>query len=103
MSFDWQQDSKELYFRKVEEKIEAAGLGEFLRIDRSQFGTVGQKTVKVYMQRVHREGNMRKWWEAKRTFPEFKECPAPRNAYGKKEKPIFLRGYFEIDMEVSEE
>lgn len=51
MSFDWQQESKERYFRMAEEKIEAAGFGDFLHIDRTAFGTVAGKTVKVYMER----------------------------------------------------
>lgn len=99
MSFDWQQASKERYFRRAEELIKAAGFEDFLQIDRSQFGIVTGKTVKVHIQPIKRNGNMRRWWEAKRVIPEFRECPAPRNQYGKPEKTIFLRGYFEIEME----
>lgn len=99
MSFDWQQESKERYFRKVEEIIGAAGFEEFLQIDRSQFGIVTGKSVKVHVHPVRRTGNVRRWQQAKREIPEFREYPAPRNQYGKPEKTLFLRGYFEIEME----
>lgn len=102
MSFDWQQASKERYFRMTEERIEAAGFGDFLHIDRTAFGTVAGKTVKVYMEKIHRIGNVRRWQQARKAFPELKECTPPRNSYGKKEKPIFLHGYFEIEMEAGE-
>lgn len=98
MSFDWQQESKEKYFHRAEEKIAAAGFGDFLHVDRSQFGVIGERAVKVYVQSVRRRGNVRKWQEARRTISGFKECPAPRKANGKKETTIFLHGYFEIAM-----
>lgn len=99
MSFDWQQESKEKYFRRAEEMIEAAGFGDFLQIDRSQFCVAAGKRVKVYVQQIRRNGNMRRWREAKREVPGFKECVAPRNCYRKPQKTIFLRGYFEMEME----
>lgn len=102
MRFDWHQDSKERYFRIAEERIEAAGFTGFLCIDRSQFGVVGEKSVKVYMQPIHRKGNMRQWWEAKRSIKSLKELSPPRDQFGRKTKPIFLKLYFEIEMEASE-
>ena len=99
MSFDWQQESKERYFRKVEEIIEAAGFEGFFQIDRSQFGIVTGKNVKVHLQPIRREKNTRRWQQAKREIPEFREYPAPRNQYGKPGKTLFLRGYLEIEME----
>lgn len=99
MSFDWQQESKEWYFRIAEEQIEAAGFDGFIGIDRSQFGTVGNERVRVYTQPIHRNGNMRRWWEAKRTLENFHEVKVPRDQFRRNAKTIFLRGYFEIEME----
>ena len=67
MSFDWQQASKERYFRIVEENIETAGFSDFLHIDRTAFGTVAGKTVKVYMEKIHRIGNVRRWQQARKS------------------------------------
>lgn len=99
MGFDWKPESKERYFRKVEKKIEAAGFGKFLQVDRSQFGVVLKKSVKVYLQPIRRNGNMRRWWDAKREISELKELPATKNLYGQRDKMIFLYGYFEMEME----
>lgn len=99
MSFDWRPESKERYFQKAERKIKEAGFDDILSIDRTAFGTVRKDTVKVYMKKVHRKGNAKRWREAKKEFPELKECEPPKNRYGRKEKTIFLKGYFELEME----
>lgn len=51
------------------------------------------------MKPVRRNGNLKKWWEVKRTIPDFKELEATKNMHGKRDKMIFLYGYFEIEME----
>lgn len=99
MSFDWKKESKEKYFRVAEEKIEEAGYGDFLQIDRSKFSVVAGKIVKVYVNQIQRGGNQRRWWAALREIAGFKEVPAPKNAYGKRQKTFFMQGYFEIEME----
>lgn len=99
MAFDWKEESKERYYRKAEKLIKVAGFEDFLQVDRSQFGVVGKKTIKVYVKPVRRNGNLKKWWEVKRTIPDFKELEATKNMHGKRDKMIFLYGYFEIEME----
>ena len=99
MGFDWKQESKEKYFQVAKEKIEVAGFDDFLKIDRSKFAVVAGKIVKVYVHQIQRAGNQRRWWAALREVEGFKEVPAPKNAYGKREKTIFANGYFEIEME----
>lgn len=94
MKFDWQEESKERYFRMAEERIEAAGFSDFLHIDRTAFGMVAGKTVKVYVEKIHRIGNVRRWQQARKVFPELKECTSPCNSYGKKEKMIFFAWIF---------
>ena len=89
MSFDWQQASKERYFRMAEEKIEAAGFSDFLHIDRTAFGTVAGKTVKVYMEKIHRIGNVRRWQQARKAFPELKECTPPSQFLRQERKADF--------------
>lgn len=102
MRFDWKQESKEQYFRRAEEQIEKAGFVGFLNVDRSQFGVVGDRSVKVYTQPIHHAGNMRLWWQAKRTIENFKEVEERRNQFGKKIKRIYLKGCFEIEMDGGE-
>lgn len=99
MRFDWKEESKERYFRIAEQKIKAAGFETLLRVDRTKFGVVGDRLVKVWVEKVHRSGNMREWWAVKREMPEFYEQQPPRGAFGKREKTIFLNGYIEIEME----
>lgn len=102
MRFDWQQDSKERYFQIAQKQIEAAGFAGFLKIDRSQFGVVGDRLVKVYTQPIHHSRNMREWWQVKRTLENFKEMKERRNQFGTKIKPIYLKGYFEVEMDGGE-
>ena len=99
MSFDWEQESKERYFRKAEEMIAAAGFSDFLHIDRTKFCVSAGKIAKVYVQEIRRNGNQRRWWDALRKIEAFEESPAPKNEYRKPQKTIFLRGYFEMEME----
>lgn len=102
MTFNWTAGEKETYFRIAEGKIMSAGFSGFLQIDRSRFGVVADKVVKVYTLPVYRVKNMRDWWAVKRVFPEFKEIPQIKDQFGRKIRSIFLRGYFEIEMGVSE-
>lgn len=101
MGFDWSNESREKYYQKVEKMVNDAGFGDFIKVDRTKFGLVANRTVKVYVEIIHRRGNQRRWWEALRTFPDFKECPACKDLYGRKQKGIYLRGYFEIDVEAN--
>lgn len=98
MSFDWQQDSKERYFRKAEERIEAAGFGDILQINKDGFATV-KGNVKVFFKPIKREGNTRRWWEAKRTFEGVEENTAGSDEYGRKRKTLFIHGYMILEME----
>lgn len=102
MTFNWTAREKETYFQIAEEKIMAAGFSGFLQVDRSIFGMVSNKVVKVYTLPVYRSKNMREWWAVKRALPEFKEIPQAKDQFGRKAMSIFLKGYFEIKMEVSE-
>ena len=47
MSFDWQPESKDRYFRKAEAAVKAAGFDDILQISREQFA-ITKSTVKVY-------------------------------------------------------
>ena len=99
MSFDWQQESKEKYFRKAEERIEAAGFSDLLHIDRTMFCVSMGKIARVHVKIVRREGNQKRWRQARKKIEGFQESPAQKNEYGKKEKTLYMRGYFEIEME----
>lgn len=103
MRFDWQQDSKERYFRIAQKQIDAAGFRDFLRIDKSKFSVVADKVVKVYMQPIHRSGNMRMWWRARRELKSLNEQQPQKNQYGKIVKTFFIYGHVEIEMEENED
>lgn len=98
MSFDWQQDSKERYFKRAEQQIEAAGFGDILKINRAAFSTV-RDIVKVHLEPIDRKGNMRRWWEAKRLFENLKEKPTPKDSYDRKIKTLFIHGWMIFEME----
>lgn len=55
MSFDWQPESKDRYFRKAEAAVKAAGFDDILRVDRDQFSIV-KGTVKVHFKPISRDG-----------------------------------------------
>lgn len=103
MRFDWQQDSKEQYFRIAQEQIDGAGFRDFMRIDKSKFSVVADKVIKVHMQPIHRSGNMRMWWQVRRKLKDLKEQQPPKNQYGKMVKTLFIYGYIEIEMEEDED
>lgn len=46
MSFDWQPESKDRYFRKAEAAVKAAGFDDILQISKEQFA-ITKSTVKV--------------------------------------------------------
>lgn len=103
MMFDWQQDSKERYFRIAQEQIDTAGFRDFLRIDKSKFSVVADKAVKVHMQPIHRSGNMRMWWQVRRALKNLKEQQPPKNQYGKIGQTLFIYSHIEIEMEENED
>lgn len=53
MSFDWQPESKDRYFRKAEAAVKAAGFDDILQISREQFA-ITKSTVKVYFKPIPR-------------------------------------------------
>ena len=97
MSFDWQQSTKERYWKKVEEMTEAAGLDGFLVVDREKFGIIKDK-VKVYFVKIRRAGNTRRWSEAVRSIEGINEI-VEKDANGKKIKGIYINAYVVLDME----
>lgn len=98
MSFDWKQDSKEIYFRKAEAAVEAAGFNDILQIDKDQFSIV-KGTVKVFFKPITRSGKTRRWWEAKRTIENMHEVPPSKDKFGRKYKTIFIHTYMVLEME----
>jgi len=99
MRFDWQQDSKERYFRKAEEQIEAAGFKDFLIVERTAFGIVRNEKVMIFLKPIHKSGHTRKWWEAKRELECLKEPKPLKDKYGRPEKAFLIRGFLELEME----
>ena len=78
MSFDWQPESKDRYFRKAEAAVKAAGFDDILQISREQFA-ITKSTVKVYFKPIPREGKTRRWWEAKKSICLLYTSPSPRD------------------------
>lgn len=72
MSFDWQPESKDRYFRKAEAAVKAAGFDDILQISKEQFA-ITKSTVKVYFKPIPREGKTRRWWEAKKSINRRKQ------------------------------
>lgn len=99
MGFNWQQDAKERYYQRTEETIEAAGFGDFLHVERTAFGITGSELVRVYLEPIHRQGNMRRWWAAKRAIGNLKEPKPPKDSYGRKQETLMIRGFIEFEME----
>ena len=97
MSFDWQQSTKERYWKKVEKMTKAAGLENFLVVDREKVGIIKDK-VKVYFVKIRRTGNTRRWSEAVRSIEGIQEI-TEKDANGKKIKGIFINAYVVLDME----
>ena len=98
MSFDWQPESKDIYFRKAEAAVKAAGFDDILQISREQFA-ITKSTVKVYFKPIPREGKTRRWWEAKRTIENMHEVPPAKDQFGRKHKSIFIHAYMILEME----
>ena len=84
MSFDWQPESKDRYFRKAEAAVKAAGFDDILQISREQFP---------------REGKTRRWWEAKKSIAGMQEQSGGRDEFGRKKKTIFIHAYMILEME----
>ena len=99
MGFNWQQDTKERYYQRAEETIEAAGFGNLLRVERTAFGITGREFVRVYFEPIHRKGNTRRWWDAKRAIGNLKETKPPKDSYGRKQATFMIRGFIEFEME----
>lgn len=99
MGFDWKPESKERYFRKAEKIVKSKKFGKFLHVDRSQFGIVVGKTVKVYFEPIRRTGNMKQWWDAKREIPGLDETKGVKSGYGKRETQLCIHAYIEMEME----
>lgn len=97
MSFDWQQTTKERYWKKVEKMTKAAGLDGFLVVDREKFGIIKDK-VKVYFVRIRRDRNTRRWSEAVSSIEGIKEI-TEKDMSGKKIKGTFINAYVLLDME----
>ena len=91
MSFDWQPESKDRYFRKAEAAVKAAGFDDILAITKS--------TVKVYFKPIPREGKTRRWWEAKKSIAGMQEQSGGRDEFGRKKKTIFIHAYMILEME----
>lgn len=98
MTFDWKEESKERYFRKAEEQIEAAGFTDILEIDRGAFATVADG-MKVYLKPINRSGHTKRWWEAKRMIENLSEQKTQKDNYGRKQKTIFIHGYMTFEPE----
>ena len=98
MSFDWQPESKDRYFRKAEAAVKAAGFDDILQISREQFA-ITKSTVKVYFKPIPREGKTRRWWEAKRTIENMHEVSPASDEFGRKKKTIFIHAYMVLEME----
>lgn len=98
MSFDWQQSTKERYFRKVEEIIKEVNLEGFLEVDRSKFA-IKEDKVKVFFVRIRRTGSTKKWYEARRLIEGLQELPVERDNCGKPIKGVYISGYIVLDME----
>ena len=98
MSFDWQPESKDRYFRKAEAAVKAAGFDDILQISREQFA-ITKSTVKVYFKPIPREGKTRRWWEAKKSIAGMQEQSGGRDEFGRKKKTIFIHAYMILEME----
>ena len=97
MSFDWQPESKDRYFRKAEAAVKAAGFDDILQISREQFA-ITKSTVKVYFKPIPREGKTRRWWEAKKSIAGMQEQSGGRDEFGRKKKTIFIHAYMILEM-----
>ena len=98
MSFDWQPESKDRYFRKAEAAVKAAGFDDILRVDRDQFSVI-KGTVKVHFKPISRDGKTRRWWEAKKSIAGMQEQSGGRDEFGRKKKTIFIHAYMILEME----
>ena len=98
MSFDWQPESKDRYFRKAEAAVKAAGFDDILRVDRDQFSIV-KGTVKAHFKPISRDGKTRRWWEAKKSIAGMQEQSGGRDEFGRKKKTIFIHAYMVLEME----
>lgn len=98
MSFDWQPESKDRYFKKAEAAVKAAGFDDILQISKEQFA-ITKSTAKVYFKPIPREGKTRRWWEAKRTIENMHEVPPAKDQFGRKHKSIFIHAYMILEME----
>lgn len=98
MSFDWQPESKDRYFRKAEAAVKAAGFDDILRVDRDQFSVV-KGTVKGHFKPISRDGKTRRWWEAKKSIAGMQEQSGGRDEFGRKKKTIFIHAYMILEME----
>lgn len=89
MSFDWQPESKDRYFRKAEAAVKAAGFDDILQISREQFA-ITKSTVKVYFKPIPREGKTRRWWEAKKSIAGMQEQSGGVTSSAGKRKPFLF-------------
>lgn len=98
MSFDWQPESKDRYYRKAEAAVKAAEFDDILQIDRNQFATA-KGTAKVYFKPISRKGKTRRFREAKKNITGMQELSGGRDKFGKKEKTVYIHAYMVIEME----
>lgn len=89
---------KEYYFRKAEEIIETAGLSDLLFVDRTAFGRLADKRVKVFLQPINRKLYADKWKEAKERLLDLGEEKWAPGFDGEKITPFYIHGYLILNM-----
>lgn len=98
MTFDWTPESKDRYFQKAEAAVREAGYSDILIVDKERFA-VTKDVAKVYFCPIRREGNTRRYRDAKRVIKGLEDNSSYRNSFGKKKKMIFIHAHMLIDLE----
>lgn len=94
MSFDWQPESKDRYFRKAEAAVKAAGFDDILQISREQFAITKARSRCISSRFRERErpadgGRQRKASQGCRSSPE-----GVTSSAGKRKPFLFMPIWF---------
>ena len=98
MGFNWSERAKERYFKKARKQIREAGYQDFLKVRTDRFG-ICKGNAKVYLKPISRQGQTKKWWEAKRNMKNLKEQGSTSDCFGRKRRMIYIHGYLLIELE----
>jgi hypothetical protein len=92
------KNQKQDILKKAQAAVKEAGYEDILIVDRDKFAVVKNR-AKVYFRPLKREGNTRRYQEAKRNIEGIADNSVCRNGFGMKQKMVFIHPHMLMDLE----